>query len=407
MRLVVLVQFLALAGVLLATTSVVSAKDCGTVSRGKELKQMILNANVLVALPKEESDTKELCERLQQTPKARVQDLEIVTVEDHNLQRKVWESSRPAPVGLVDRLLFAMESYVPFVRKVRGNPSTTTVETPAFVLFVKGDSYEQANGVRYTGEDVSADAVSTFLAMWLQTKKLGSYVYSLGTYDLIASKTMTWVNQYGKEGLLPRLWVYGVGRFTRYLVQPAFMPFEAELAQMYISAANKVLEHGPDYPKTQIDRLERMLGDDDAKISPLKREELSQRMYVWRKFSEPIEVSNDEFFKFVGRLGLNLLSVLAIAVMIPMLLFTKEEYEEEEEEEEGGEEQEEQKEGDEGKESNGDATNGDEDKPTDVDSAELTKEEKRAAAIQRAKQSMEEDKKKVEAVKAKNQQGRF
>lgn len=399
---------LALTGAFFLASSVVVAKDCGTVSRGKELKQMIAKSNVLVVLPKEETDTKELCERLQQTPDARVKDLEIVTVADHNLQRKVWESSRPAPVGLVDRVWFAVESRVPFLKKVRGKPSTTTtttsLETPAFVLFVQGDSYDQGEGLRYTGEDVSADAVSTFLAMWLQTKKLGSYVYSLGTYDLIASQTMTWVHQYGAQGLVPRLWVHGVGRVTRYLVQPASMPFEAELAQMYISSASKVLEHGPDYPKTQIDRLERMLGDDDTKISPLKREELSQRMFVWRKFAEPTEVSKDDFYKFVGRLVLNLLSVVAMAVMIPMLLFTKEEYEEEEEEEQPEEE-------DEGKESNGD-----EDTPADVDASEehtttettsMTKEEKRAAAIQRAKQSMEEDKKKVEAVKAKKQQGRF
>ena len=362
---------------------------------------MIPKSNVLVALPKEETDTKELCERLQQTPDARVKDLEIVTVDDHNLQRKVWESSRPAPVGLFDRAWWTVESYVPFLKKVRGKPSTT-LQVPAFVLFPKGDSYDKADGLRYTGEDVSADAVSTFLAMWLKTKKLGSFVYSLGTYDLIAAQTMTWVKQYGTEGLVPRLWVHGVARVTRYLVQPASMEFEAQLAQMYINSATKVLEHGPDYPKTQIDRLERMLGDDDSKISPLKREELSQRMFVWRKFAEPTEVSKDDFYKFVGRLVLNLVSVVAMAVMIPMLLFTREEYEEEEVEEEP-------QEGDEGKESNIDAANGDEDTNTDVDSSEpntaMTKEEKRAAAIQRAKQSMEEDKKKVEAVKAKKEQG--
>jgi len=391
----------------------VMAKDCSTVSRGKELKQMITKSNVLVALIKEESDTKELCERLQQTPEARVQDLEVVTVEDHNLQRKVWESSRPAPDGLLHRVWYTVESYVPVLKKLRGTPSTaaTSVQVPAFVLFLQGaDSYDKAEGLRYTGDDVSADAVTTFLAMWLKTKKLGSFVYSLGTYDLIASQTMTWVKDYSTQGWLPRLWVHGVGRMTRFLVQPASMPFEAQLAQMYVNSAVKVLEHGPEYPQTQIDRLERMLGDDDSKISPLKREELSQRMFIWRKFAEPTEVSKEDLYKFLGRLLLNLCSVVAMAVMIPMLLFTKEEYEEEYEEgeeEDGAEEGEEPQEDDEGKESNGDAANGDEDTPTDADTATMTKEEKRAAAIQRAKQSMEADKKKVEAVKAKKQEGRF
>ncbi len=379
---------------LVVSLTVTTAKECGTVSRGKELKQLVGTSHVLVAMTTsgDDSSTKDLCERLQQTPDVRVQDLEIVTVADHNIQRKVWDLSRPAPDGWMDRLWFRVESFIPSLQKLRKDD--TSLVTPSFVLFMKGTSYDQGRGLRYTGDDMSADTVSTFLASWMQTKKLGNYVYSLGTYDMIAAQTMVWVEKYGTSSLLPRLWVHGAGRVTRYLVQPTSMEFETQLAQMYIASATKVLQHGSDYPQSQVKRLERMLGDQDSNISPLQREDLSQRLYIWRKFAEPMEVSNDDLYKFVGRLLLNLFSVLAMAVLIPLLLFGQEPYEEEEVAEDDANEK--------------DITDKEDTKEQEsfaINDSAMTKEEKRVAAIQRAKESMEDDKKKVEAVKSKKQQG--
>lgn len=392
-----LLRLVALAG----AVSIITAKDCGTISRGKELKELVANANVLVALTSDEANTKDLCERLQSTPEARVQDLEIVTAADHNVQRKVWESSRPAPTGVMEQLWFKLETYVSPLRRVR-DPAPLT--TPAFVLFQKGASFDEDNGLRYTGDDMSVDAVTTFLASWLKTKKLGNYVYSLGTYDMIAAQTMAWVQKYSTDGLVPRIWVHGVGRLTRYLVQPTSMEFESQLAQMYINSAVKVLQNGPNYPQSQIDRLERMLSDDESKITPIQREELSQRLFIWKKFAEPTEVSSDDLYKFLGRLALNLVSVLAMAILIPLLIFGQEEYEEEEEPD--------AKDGngdDEGHETNNDDDLNEADPSSQMSSSHntssMTKEEKRAAAIQRAKESMEADKKKVEALKSKKQQG--
>jgi hypothetical protein len=474
-----------------STTPTSHAKDCATVSRGKELKKLVQGSHVLVALQldsdeeeegedeanesaaaannkDDSSSVQELCQRLQATPEARVSDFEIAVVTDSNLQRKVWTSSRPAPRTWVERALFRLEEYnVPLLSsflKQRSETADTTADTtaddaspspslPEFVLFRQGTSYELGNGLRHvqnkgiestSSPSVDADAVSAFVGSWLQRQKLGNYVYSLGTYDLMAAQTMQWVAE--ERPLAATLWVHGVGRLTKYLVQPATMEFESELAAMYVKCATKVLEHGVQYPSTQIERLERLLGgtgdssgDDEgdsstsaAKISPLQREQLSQRLYVWKKFADPITVTSEDLWKFMGRLILNLASVLGMAILVPLVLFAREEeYEDDEQEED-----EQGKEVDETELNNND----DEDHPTEEASElpspnvakklfaseestedeqqqqqrpttsssgtsatpkDMTKKEKRELAVQRAKTAMEADKKRVEAIKAK------
>lgn len=435
------------------------AKDCTTtVSRGKELKQLVQRSHVLVALLVDDDDDAddadpsstakdanyaELCERLKATPEARVSDFEIVLVTDPILQRKVWSSSRAAPVTFVERAWFRLESYylvylkpllpaLPAASK-KDEPSSTTPSLPEYVLFRQGASYETGTGLRYAKEDTSsttsptADAVSTFVASWLQRQKLGNYVYSLGTYDLIAAKTMEWAAAEAntKEKVAATVWVHVVGRLAKYLVQPTFLDFETELASIYFKCSTKVLEHGVDYPQTQIDRLERLLAEEDSSISPLQREKLSQRLYIWKRFQEPITVSSDALWNFMGRLALNLLSVLGMAILVPLILFARDDSDDEEAETEtakeeiegevqlqeqpGTESTEENRE--EGEELSSPSPNvakklflseeSPKEDPSSSAPKELTKKEKTELAIRRAKESMAADKKRVEDIKAK------
>ena len=121
-----------------ALVGMAQAKDCLTnVSRGKELKKLVQQAHVLVALLPEveesndgdeddessstseedkggDANFKELCERLRSTPEARVEDFEVVSVTDPILRRKVKTSSRPAPSTWQQRLSYKLESYFSF-----------------------------------------------------------------------------------------------------------------------------------------------------------------------------------------------------------------------------------------------------------------------------------------------------
>ena len=107
-----------------------NAKECLTVSRGKELKQLVKKSNVLVILQEassgddeEESEEpptvgSELCDRLKVTPEARVEDMDVVLVSDKILQTKVWSSSIAAPSDVLPSLglrlkLFGSREIVP------------------------------------------------------------------------------------------------------------------------------------------------------------------------------------------------------------------------------------------------------------------------------------------------------
>jgi hypothetical protein len=354
-----------------------------------------------------------------------VADFSIVSVRDPNTQKKVWDQSRPAPKTLVQRILYRMESVLPFGKTLLSSSSSSSSKPslPAYILFQQGSSYESASGLRYQGGDdkdndkdgaVTVDILSSFLATWLQRQKLGNYVYSLGVYDLIAAQTMSLVHGHGKDHWMPQLWVHGVGRLTRYLVQPTSLPFEKDLVQQYEKCALKVLQEGPKVTLAQVERLERLLEDSSSSssspassISPLQREQLSQRLYIWKRFDDPVSISPSDFNTFLMRLVLNLLSVVGIAILIPFVLFG------------GTEEQAEEEAVDEDKEPTNDdsASKGGELKETGIDELpthgeeeehtasepnpkSLSKKEQLAIAQAKAKALMTEDKDKVEAVKA-------
>lgn len=312
--------------ILLLVGKFVAAKECGSVTRGKQVKELVSHSHVLVALLQDEEEDavwKELCEHLAQTPEPRVADFTIVSALDHIVQRKVWDQSRPAPQGLLENIIYKVEGYLPFVMKwTRSQAQSPLPSMPAYVLFEQGSSFETASGVQLMGDEFTTDDVSSFVSKLLKRQKLGNFVYSLGTYDLIAAQTMELMNTRGQDHWMTKLWVHGVARMTRYLVQPTSLDFERDLAEMYKKCAIKVLNEGAMTPFGQIERLERMLNDGKKEsIAPLQREKLSQRLYIWKRFSEPIEIAPGSLKGFLMRVALNLLSIMAIGILIPLVLF--------------------------------------------------------------------------------------
>jgi hypothetical protein len=375
--------FLLLLG-FIPSSSVVHAKNCITLSRGKELKEYLPMSHVLLVLGGDEKEEAylQLCNRLETTPESRSKDFEIAFVNDSNLKRHVMKSAKLPSLGMV-------ETVKQFVKNQKQDFPTSY---PEYILYHKQEQTTATEGgIRFGGSEKTADTVSNFVAQQLQRKNIGNFVYSLGTYDLVASQIVS------STGLVQKVWALAVARFIQVLfLQHPFSSkesqFERDLVQEYIRIGLKVVEKGTDYPSQQVTRLQNMLDNNSGgnnNIGPVQRETLSQRIYTLQKFSEPIDVDPHDLDVFIMKMALNFVTLCLMLIMIPFALMTKNE--EEEDEESLNEEMEEPK---------IDTPNEEEE---EVEDNFLTKQEKRALAMQRAKESMQADKQKVEQVKRKNQ----
>lgn len=384
-------------------------KKCITMSRGKELREKLSEGKqVLLVLGNDDDHKtyKELCSRLESTPVDRVKDLEIAFVKDSNMRRNVMQKAQPKKLGwlaLVEKKVVDLVTRAPPVNLEISYPEYVlykTADPEAGIRFLRGAVEEDEEGKNV------ADAVSDFLSEELQTKKIGSFVYALGSYDMVAAQVM----KYETGSWQQRFWAEGVTQvlktmFLKYPMAKFFgtvtpvMGFEMELIDNYMKIARKVVEKGKLYPENQVKRLEDMLENDKSSIGEIKKESLSQRVYTLKRFTEPETFSDKDIISFLFKIGMNLLTLLLMLVMIPMMFLSSPEDEEEQKENEEKKEE---------KQAVAGAEMEDPDKEEENDDGEgadqtplLTKQEQSAIAIQRAKDSMKEDKENVERVKQK------
>ena len=335
------------------------------IQRGKELKKYVLKNHVLVVLQKEEEEDdddsdddedstsnneyKDLCERLHNTPIDRVKDFEIVEVQESTFRKKVLAKASPPPVSFIDQMKEL--SGLGVVEKSKEEPTTSEKPNyPEYVLFHKGN-FDSA--LLYTGEDKSANAISDFVALHLQRKKLGNFVYSLGTYDLITSQFVKNINESNPIMMdsqdLPYykalVWAY-IGQMmslaqhyrpdkllstlvTRGEVREDYKETE-KLVNTYVKTMFQMLEKGKDYPSQQITRLQNMLESDSDNLSDLKIEQIQQRIYTLNKYVDDVPVVQAEQVRsFIMYTAVNATLWVLMIIMIPMLLLTSEDYEDE------------------------------------------------------------------------------
>jgi len=307
-----------------------SAKSCQTVVRPGQLKKLVQDNHVLVALQRANSnddidgddddgadkDTEldDLCNRFRDTLESRVKDFEIVKVMDSNVKRQVWETSRSAPTSTIGSIL----DKIGLNRHDKSIPP----HYPEYVLYKANQTMAPVSGLRFMGEEKTADAVSDFVSVHLKRKRIGSYVYSIGTYDVIANQIMEQARALApttQSKFLMWLWVKVVGRFAAYIVQPSSSEFEAELVDIYLKTANKVYEKGSDFPAQQITRLEGMLEDSNNKIGESQKEKLNQRIHILKKFDEPVDVSPEELRSLYMKIGMNMLFIMLFVVLLPLV----------------------------------------------------------------------------------------
>jgi hypothetical protein len=318
-----LLFLLSLSGSSISATA--AEKECIEIKSKAELVAQVETSNVLLVLlkkddPLEEKDYKELCERFQATPVERVRELVIAKLTNPNLGQKLKSRATPitrrAETGLLNKM-----KHLIFRQKTTVDDD---VSVPAYLLIRKGNlSLDKA--LLFVGESKTADAVSEFLSQQLSMQKIGSFVYSIGTLDFIAANVIHAEQSGSRQATF---WAY-MSKMVRLLQYPmggdrsrAPTIHGKSLSDYYVKICFKVLEQGVKYPSKQVQRLERMLEQDGDQIAPLQKEEMQQKIYILKKFTEPMEIRKQEVHKFLLTTAMNGTLLAAILVLLPMLLFS-------------------------------------------------------------------------------------
>jgi len=397
------------------------------IKRGKDLKNLILNKHVLVSLQEkttlddddDDSDDdnqeidsidndeyKELCDRFQNTPYERIKDLEIVTVKESPLRKKVLSKatksfivmnnkykqqhhqSKKKPKNFWDFIFYQLDWIANKIGLGSGSSSSsndkaTEPNYPEYVLFTKGnfgsavrlqvDHGEDEHGVTVDEEGfpllqeqkaTTADDITEFVSRQLRRKKLGSYVYSLQTFDLIVSQFMKAFRAHNSNGssrtgvsrdlIKAYAWAYtayGVMLLEKYNPERLRKMMTnnnndmddytgiAKLSKLYVKTIFKILHQDDvDYPEKQIERLAKILqpssGEDDGddavaqnhNLSDLKKEELHQKAYTLKKYLEPdlnnieeTSITEERVNNFVKYLVINFGFMCMVVILLPLM----------------------------------------------------------------------------------------
>ncbi|GFH55863.1 predicted protein [Chaetoceros tenuissimus] len=312
-------SFVSLAALLLAaSSSPVAAKKCIKISRGKQLKKKLETSHVLVALaPNDEATVyKELCQYLEKTANVRVGDFEIALVEDKNAQKNLLTKSAPPKVSFVSSLMDKVEGV--FQKAKEEEPTLVIAPEEQYILFHKNTN----QGVLYEPKsELTASSVADFVSDQLDRAKIGSFLYSYGMYDNIASQFMN-----TDQDFVQKLWVKGVFPMFTFMhkLQGSLKEYEKETLNLYVQIGNKVLEKGKDYPKTQMTRLENMLKDEDNKISELQKEKMAQKTHILKQFAEPKVFTADEQKEFYKSLGFFFMPYVMLILFLPVMMMDDE-----------------------------------------------------------------------------------
>lgn len=330
---------LLLSGPSITAATEASKKECIEVKTKAELLTQVQASNVLLVLlnnndeedplQDDQKEYKELCERYQATPVERIKELTIAKLTNHHLGKKLL--SRATPTQTETGLFSKMQNFV--FRKKSTFQEDDEISFPEYLLIPKSNqSLDKTPILQLAGEPKTADTVSEFLFQQLGMKKVGNFVYSIGTLDYIAASLMKAEDSSWKQ----KAWAYTsmVVRRLQYPMSGGPTIHGKPLSEYYVKTSFKVLEEGMDYPSKQVKRLERMLEQDGDKITPLQKEEMQQKIYTLQKFSEPVELSRDEVKKLLLSLAMTGILLVSILVVLPMLLLS--DYDNESSKEEGG-----------------------------------------------------------------------
>ena len=288
-------------------------KTCTTITHQLDLDELVRDSNVLVYVGADEGETdtedeayNELCDRLKATPIDRVQHLIIGKIVDKAFADTLLESAKPDWWSWVKETV-ATKAF-----------SMDKSTRPQYMLFRKAGPLQP--GWLYVGEK-SADNVSDFLSSALKIKRIGNFVYSLGHLDFIAANLVR-AKKNDDHPWKQKAWAYTAKVITTMMSISA-TGSSPEVAALYVKTCFAILDRGLAYPENQVERLERLLQDNTNQISALQKENLHQKVYTMKKFTDPVDVGDKEIRNFILHSAMNVGLLLALLILIPLMFFSR------------------------------------------------------------------------------------
>lgn len=191
---------------------------------------------------------------------------------------------------------------------------------PTYFLIKKGtkNSDFPQSVKAYEEEDRSSDKLAEFLHRETGAT-IGSFVYSLGMMDTLASKFVHAGKEDARYGEIQRRAIAFGSKIMGIMIK-----FRADndlkmVADLYVKAFFKILE-SDDYAQKQTDRIKKLMEKDNS-MSNAKREQMSQKLHILSKFTEPKELTDAENRSLLINIGMNVVLFVAFVVTLLQMIF--------------------------------------------------------------------------------------
>uniref|UniRef100_A0A6U6E698 Endoplasmic reticulum resident protein 29 C-terminal domain-containing protein n=1 Tax=Odontella aurita TaxID=265563 RepID=A0A6U6E698_9STRA len=277
--------------------------ECSEIKPGK-LKSLAQDTHVLLKVDKkdttgdDETQYENLCARYADSPTDRVKGLTIgnFVIDTDAMDNK---DSKKA-MDVAKKLGAEVES-----------------EWPTYILLKKG-TQDASEGIKYGGEK-TVEGVTNFVKEQVDVQ-VGSLIYYIDTLDKMAARWSSIDENGGMKAQLEKKFHAYVAKFMIFL----YRGDAKEVAQMYGKVFSSVLEQGDGYVTKTKERLEGLIKS-DSNMSKLKIEELSQRIYILEKFTDPVEVSAEDNRSYWFAILWNVALLGCMFFLVVGMLFSTEE----------------------------------------------------------------------------------
>ncbi|KAL7466181.1 hypothetical protein ACHAXS_006472 [Conticribra weissflogii] len=290
--------------------SVIDNKSCIEIKEDYDLRNIARDNNVFLVVHEageENSSVRQhICNKLEATPEER---LEEAAEKGHG--------GRPTVFAFLEvkDSSYDTDGHLQDGGKSFAKTSLGVTSFPTFIFLTGGmhKASRYADYINYysggTADGLDMSDLEKFMYKYTGFY-LGNDVYNIVFFDIIASKFVSYGDAHGLDRLKQR----GLALLVRFSTLFSYKePFNS-IGKLYNRAFAMSLEHGVNYAKEQIKRLEKKVETNQNNVSKSKLHELQQKMAILKSFSEPRELSNEDISQIYTH------SLLHIGLIVATLL---------------------------------------------------------------------------------------
>jgi hypothetical protein len=160
----------------------------------------------------------------------------------------------------------------------------------------------------YNGEKKS-EAIAGYLKKETGAT-IGTFVYSLGLLDAMAARFVK-IKDDDKNAKIQKKIIANASTYLSYVITIRADKNTKSVVGMYLKTFSKSIENGDNYASKQSERIKKLMEKDNS-MSIKKREEMSQKLHILSKFTDPVELTPEQQRQFYISIGLNVFMLIAL-----------------------------------------------------------------------------------------------